>query len=258
MEDRILSETNQLRIVTRQARARQKRIANCPGDRLRPGKLHSPHAKVAAGDHAHRAPVATSRRASNRPTLQRPAIDAKAFEGNLFLPDVHARVQTVQGCMCDSGAIRIADREMGVATFTRSPARRQLHPGVPETAGGTGPILGYTVLSGPHGFRTTQASVGQVAFRSPPVCWGHAIGTADRYLPRCASASHRWSSPTPNWIVGKMAAGGNSNPSPTATPPRAASFVISGSAPGSLNEPVMEIGAGSVPMVKCLASVLIW
>jgi hypothetical protein len=27
---------------------------------------------------------------------------------------------------------------------------------------------------------------------------------------------------------------------------------------GSLNEPVIEIGAGSEPIVKCLASVLIW
>ena len=51
------------------------------------------------------------------------------------------------------------------------------------------------------------------------------------YLPRRASASHRWSSPTPNWIVGKMVAGGNSSPSPTAAQPRAASLVISGSAP---------------------------
>ena len=58
--------------------------------------------------------------------------------------------------------------------------------------------------------------------------------------------------------VGRMAAGGNSTPSPTAAPPRTASFLISGIAPGFLNEPVMEIGAGSEPMVKCLASVLIW
>jgi hypothetical protein len=50
------------------------------------------------------------------------------------------------------------------------------------------------------------------------------------YLPRGANASHRWSSPTPNWIVAKMAAGGNSSPSPTAAQPRAASLVISSSA----------------------------
>jgi hypothetical protein len=41
-------------------------------------------------------------------------------------------------------------------------------------------------------------------------------------------------------------------------PTAATSFVISGNAPGSLNEPVMEIGAGSAPIVKCLASVLTW
>ena len=124
-----------------------------------------------------------------------------------------------------------------------------------------GPILGYTVLSGPHGFRTTQASVGQVAFRSPPVCWGHAIGTADRC---CRGAlvrrtdgrrQHRtgWSARWPR--------GGNSNPSPSAAPPRALHPELRDirERPGILERARDGNRRGQrADVVKCLASVLIW
>ena len=72
----------------------------------------------------------------------------------------------------------------------------------------------------------------------------------------CARSRPHWLlSPTPNWIVGSSASGGAMKPSPAAMPPRMPSAAISGMMLGLLNVPVMLIGAGSEPMVKCFASV---
>ena len=56
-------------------------------------------------------------------------------------------------------------------------------------------------------------------------------------------------------MVGSSASGAASRPNPTAAPPRAPSFATSGPILGFLNVPVMPIGAGREPMVKCYVSV---